>query len=50
MAHSLFIFQLSFTVLDKTFVDFFLILAQFIFTINETEVDHYHQKVSVEVA
>ena len=29
---------------------FFCVLGQFLFTISETELDYYHQKVKVQVA
>ena len=39
------------TILGKIFGDFFFhVLPQFLFTTTETEVDYYHQKVSVQVA
>ena len=34
------------TTMGKTFADFFLVLAQFLVTASETELDHYHQKVN----
>ena len=36
--------------MDKTFLDFFHFLAQFVFTASETELDYYHHKVNVRVA
>ena len=39
------------TILGKIFGDFFFhVLPQLLFTTTETEVDYYHQKVSVQVA
>ena len=35
--------------MGKTFADFFLVLAQFLVTARETELDHYHQKVNARV-
>lgn len=36
--------------LDETFVRLFLILAQFPFTTNETELDYRHKKMNVRVS
>ena len=38
------------TILDKIFKDFFIFLAQFVFTASELELNYYHQKVHVRVA
>ena len=36
--------------MNKTFVDFFSLLAQFFFPTSETDLDYYHQNVNVRVA
>ena len=38
------------TILCKTFVNFFHVLAQLLFPTKKTERDYYHQKVNVPVA
>ena len=38
------------TAMGRTFVAFLHVLAQFLFTANETELDVYHEKVNTQVA
>ena len=36
--------------MDKTFVEFFFVLAQFSYTTSEWELNYHHQKVTVRFA